>query len=478
MGSITSNLWMWIGGLTAAIFSIVGAYFALPVIVKFVKRLGWWLVGLLTIAVVVAFLFVIPRRFPAQTLPDSALPAFLHDGYWGWMLLFLLATLGSTVPLVRAARARKRSALVSTAGPTWDDLDRAWDEILVRLSQAKIDPSKQKVFLLLAPSEEDAASVVNSAGLQVFVEAPAGQAPVHAYATSDGLFLSVSGACGFGAGAGGAARLESLANRLLSLQPDCPVVRGVVVVFPMEWASRPESVNQAAAVREDLRALRRTLHVGCPVFGLFSGMENVPGATEFAARLASQVHARMLEQRVGFAVPTGEPFTGDLVQRGLIWMSGWFHSWILNLLAGDPLNDAGNSQLVTLDHDFRRYRKRLRAILESAFSTHRETEPVPFRGCYFVATGDERLARAFSAGLLRGHSARVIAEHVESVWDDQAVNDDRRYRNYAILVGVIGFALAAAAWLSIATRTPFGYVGLILMIVGWVAGIAWMLKRR
>ena len=41
----------------------------------------------------------------------------------------------------------------------------------------------------------------------------------------------------------------------------------------------------------------------------------------------------MLDQRVGFAVPASQEFSGDLVQRGLAWMSGWFHSWILNLMA-------------------------------------------------------------------------------------------------------------------------------------------------
>ena len=197
-------------------------------------------------------------------------------------------------------------------------------------------------------------------------------------------------------------------------------------------------MKAAAAVRDDLQAVRRVLKVRCPVFALFPGMESVPGFPEFVARLAAQVSPQMLDQRVGFAVPGSEPFSGDLVQRGLVWMSGWFQSWILNLLAGGPLDDRANGRLVTLDYEIRRYRKRLRALLESAFSTHRESEAVLFRGCYFTATGAGRHDRAFSAGLFRGPRSRVVADHVVTAWADEAGREDARYLRLALAVGTRG----------------------------------------
>lgn len=462
---------MWIAGLVAAVLSIVGGYFALPKVKQLLKGLGWWLVLVAAVALAVVFLFVLPRRYPTGGFPDSTLPPFFREGYWAWMLAFVLGSAGSILLLVRFLRARKAAAAGEAAvgAEPWPELDDAWDEIIVRLEQANIDPADQRVTLLIAPDEEQAAALVRSAGLQVFVEAPAHAAPIHAHATSDGVLLSCSGASDLGASAGRAGqRMEALCRKLLTLQPDCPVVRGVVVLFPIGWASQPESIPRAAALREDLLAIRRVLKVRCPVFALFPQMEIVPGFNEFIGRLATQVAPHMVDQRVGFAVPITEDFSGELVQGGLVWMSGWFHSWALNLLAGDPLNDRGNGQLITLDGEIRRYRKRLRSLLESAFSTHRESEPVLFRGAYFAATGDARQERAFTAGLLRGPRSRILADHVATSWSAEAEWEDRRYWRFALAVAVVGGLLSLAAWLSIASRTPLGWVGLIAVAVAWL----------
>jgi type VI secretion system protein ImpL len=475
MGTLSAHFWQWIAALGAAVLSLVGGYFAFPAVRRGLRKLGWWLVPVAIAGLAVVFLTIMPRRYPAADLPDSALPPFLHDGYWAWMFVFVATALGSAATLVRTARSRRGAAVAADeAGAAWPELDAAWDEILVRLAQARIDPSAQRVYLILAPDEERAAEVVRSSGLQVFVEAPAAPAPVHAYATSDGLLLTCAGASGLGGAPG---RMGALCRKLIDLQPDCPVVRGVVVVFPMPWSSDPGSVAQAAAVREDLLAVRRAVKIACPVFAVFSGMETTPGLTEFAARLASQVNARMLDQRVGFAVPETEAFSGDLVQRGLTWLAGWLHSWTLNLLAGDPLNYPGNGRLVTLDFEFRRYRKRLRAILESAFSTHRDSEPVVFRGCYFLATGDERDARAFAAGLFRGPTSRVVADHIVTTWGKEAEAEDRRYRRLALAVGVLGGALILATWAYIISLTAIGWLGLGTLAVTWGFALARLMRR-
>ena len=104
-------------------------------------------------------------------------------------------------------------------------------------------------------------------------------------------------------------------------------------------------------------------------------------------------------------MPPSHAFSGDLAQRGLAWMSRWFQGWTLSLMVEDLNNTAGNAQLFTLGGEFRRYRKRLRAILEAAFSTMHVTDPVLFRGCYFIATGAEPAEQSFSAGLFRGPAA-------------------------------------------------------------------------
>ena len=428
MHSLNSQVWIWVAGLVAAVVSLVGGLFVLPKLVKAAKGLGGRTALALGVVACCVLAAVLGHRYPPSAFPESALPPFFRESYWAWMLAFVLGLLVSVYDLHLTRAAGRDAAGGDGAGAeTWPELDAAWEEILVRLRQAKIDPSAQRFYLLIAPDEAGPAALVRSAGLQVYVEAPEGPAPVHAYATSDSVFLSCSGASDFGAPGGRpGARIEALCRTLLALQPDRPAVRGVAVLFPIEWASQPETVKSAAAVREDLQAVRRVLKVRCPVFALFPQMEAVPGFPEFTARLAAQVDPQMLDQRVGFAVPGSEPFSGDLVQRGFVWMSGWFHSWILNLLAGGPLDDRANGRLVTLDHEIRRYRKRLRALLEAAFSTHRESEAVLFRGCYFAATGAGRHDRAFSAGLFRGPRSRVVADHVATAWGDEAEAEDRR----------------------------------------------------
>jgi type VI secretion system protein ImpL len=476
MGSLSGQAWQWVASLVGAVIALVGAYFVLPKLIKTLKGLGGRIVLALMIVICLVVVISLSRRYPSSSLPDSSLPSLFRDSYWVWMFLFVVGAIVSTFTLVQASATRRDGA--GTRETAWPDLDAAWEEILVRLRQAKIEPANQRFYLVIAPDEERAAEPVRAAGAPIYVEAPEGPAPVHAFATSDAVFLSCAGASNLTSGAESpGSRMEPLCRKLLALQPDCPVVRGVVVVFPIAWASQAESVKAAAGVRDDLQAIRRVLKTRCPVVAVFSGMEWAPGFSDFVARLVAQVSPQMVDQRAGFAVPRSEPFSGDLLQRGMVWMSGWFRSWILNLLAGGSLDDRANGRLLTLDYEFRRYRKRLRALLEAAFSTHRESEAVLFRGCYFMATGAGRHERAFCAGLFRGARSRVVADHVATTWASEAEREDARYLRMALAVGSVGGLIALITWLYIASRTPLGWLGLIALVVIWFI-VAIRLTRR
>ncbi len=469
MSSMTGPVGQWALGILAALATMVVAYFALPRMLKFARGLGWWLLAVAVLGLAVAFLVVLPRKFPSTSFPDSALPLAFRGGYWTWLLLFLLVAAGSALAYGQTLLRRRREGGPAQAEAPWPELDAAWQEVLVRLEHAGIDPADQRFYLLIAPEAPNAQALAHSAGLQVFVEAPEGPAPLRAFATSEGVLLDCAGASALGGTQPG--RIDALARKLAALRPDCPGLGGVIVLLPIEWASRPESVINAAAIRDDLAALRRTLQLNPPVFALVSGMESVPGFLEFVGRLAAQVAPQMVDQRVGFAIPATESFSGDLIQRGFTWMSGWFDSWTLNLLAGDPLDDAGNGRLVLLDQEIRRYRKRLRALLESAFSTHRGAESILFRGCYFVATGPNREDRAFTAGLLRGPRSRIIADHLATDWSEEADRQDRHYRRLALAVAILGGAGCLGAWMAIISRTPLAWAGLGAIGIAWAAAL-------
>ncbi|HEX8203413.1 MAG TPA: type VI secretion protein IcmF/TssM N-terminal domain-containing protein, partial [Isosphaeraceae bacterium] len=437
-------------GIFAAVtlaIAAVGAFF--------LGRWSWrWLVAILLILLLCAFLWM-AVRVPAQSFLRTDLPGLFFDHFWAWIFLLAVGSLWSFFTVAGLLRGPSLSSAATVAEPDaepsagadlapapapagFPDLDAAWDSLRIRMSQARIDLGRQPVTLLIAPHEDWSAALIQAANLQLFAQAPETAAPIHAYASAEGVLLSCSGASALGGKeAGGSARLEHLCRRLLALQPDCPVVRAVAVVFPMSWALRPDAARWAAAVRDDLRAIQRVLKVRCPAFALFGEMEAVPGFPEFIGRM----ERAMRESRVGFATPRSQEFSGDLVTRGLTWLSGWFHTWILNRMAGDLFNHPGNDRLFSLDYAVRRDRIRLRKVVEEAFSTHRDSEPTQFRGCYFMATGRDPAQQAFVAGLFRGTRARIIAEHPATLWTQDAVADDRRYRRLALAVGLTGGTL-------------------------------------
>jgi type VI protein secretion system component VasK len=464
------GIWEWLAATIAVAVTATGAFF--------LARWSWraFLIGCVVLLSVV-FLFVLPWRFPASRFLAPDLPPLFLDHFWTWVLVFVLGILGSIVFLVgalRAARPAARAEQAPSAAGRFPDIEAAWDEILVQFDQARINLASQHVILILGPTEESVAALVESASLQRFAHAPdLPTAPIHAWATADGVLLGASGASAFGTqDVEGIARLETVCRLIREVRPDCPVLRGVVLLFPLNWAGQAESVGWATALRDDLRTVQRTLKVRCPVCVVFSEMESAPGFHEFLGRMDSA----LINSRAGFAVPLSEAFSGDLINRGLIWMSGWFHRWILSMMADGLMEQAGNNRLVALDMEFRRYRKRFRSLLESALATPRDSEPILFRGTYFVASGAGQGDRGFAPGLLRGSRGRVFAEHVTTEWTAEAEADDRYYRRLAMGVGLGGAALTLMAWVYIivVTQNSWWWLGLGVVVVAWIVALVRM----
>jgi type VI secretion system protein ImpL len=432
-------------------------------------RLPWrWFARVALAAIAVAVVVWLPRRYPPRDILSPALPELFLRPFWAWVYGLSLGALFSAVALVRrvrAARAAPEDAPSESAARD-PEVDAALKEIRFRLAQAQIDLGRQHVYVLLAPHEDWSEALVRSAGLQVFARAPEGPAPVHAYATAEGVLLSVTGASAFGTqDAQGSARLEDLCRQLLARDPERPTVRGIAVLFPISWAARPESVKWAAAVRDDVRAVQRAMKVRCPVFALHVEMETVPGFLEFIDRMPRDFRS----SRVGFSVPISTPFSGDLINRGLTWTAGWFQGWILNRMSENPLEQAANNELASLANEVRRFRKRLRAVMEAAFSTPLGAEPLAFHGCYFAATGPGPGEQAFAAGLLVGARSRVIAAHLATEWTAEARDEDRRYKRVAIGVGTGGVLLTLISWLYIinVTQNPLGWIGVVVLGLAW-----------
>jgi type VI secretion system protein ImpL len=426
------------------------------------SRWAWTLlIVLLAIGLVVLFEFWLPRVYPEV---EPGLPIF-GPQIWHWMLALTIGAIVAAVQVVRQIRRWRRATVAAAPTGRFPDIDAAWEAIGLKLSGARIDLTAQKVYLLLAPDEEWAAAQVRAAGLEPFAYGPDAPSPIHAYALAEGLLLSCAGASALGTGdAEGADRLEDVCEKLRAASPDAPILGGAVLLLPAEWASNPDAARQALAARDDLQLLRRALKVRAPVFAIFPQMESVPGLREFVARLPEA----MRQGRCGFAVPSTQTFSGDLVQRGLAWLSGWFETWILSQMADDPLDQPGNGRLFCLGHEVRRRRPRWRAVVEAACAVHGDDEPTPFRGLYCTATGTGPDEQAFSAGLFRGARSRVLAEHVTVEWSEEALAEDRVYRRAALAIGLVGGLLTLIAWFSIVNLNSWWWIGFTLVIVAWL----------
>ena len=460
------SVWYWLAAAFGTGVSAAGAY----VLARWSPRCFMAAITTLSAAI---YLLVVPSRYPPQSLLNPDIPAVFLNHFWHWVLVFVLGIVLSLVVLVRVVlSARTASVDEATAklAERFPELADAWREIEVRLGQARIDPGARRAVVILAPNEDWAAALVAAAGAPLFARAPDTAAPVHAFATAEAILITAAGASGFGTQEpDGTARMEALGRLIREWNSECPPLQSVVVVFPIRWAGQPDSVKWAAKVRDDMQALHFAVQVRCPVFAVFTEMETAPGFAEFLSRMPDLYK----QGRCGFGVPASQTFGGDLIQGGLDWMTRWFHGWALNLMAEDLLNHAGNQRLFGLDQEFRRYRKRLRALIEVAFSTHPEAEPVLFRGCYFTATGAATEERAFASALLGGPLGRVHNEHSATCWTAQAVEDDRVYRRVALAVGSVGALLSLLGWVSIVvlTHNLWWSVGLLALFSGWIVAL-------
>jgi type VI secretion system protein ImpL len=466
-----NNILIRIAWATALIGAVAGMIVGFWYLIRRVPRLAGWIVLALIAG---ALIWLIEMRLPSRYEVDPDLPVFRHLS-WTWALGFALVSLAALAGLVRSLwSGPARESEDVGAEPRFPDLDAAWESIRLRLGQAGIALPDQRVFLVLAPDESVAEAVVRAAGLTLFAQAPEVPAPIHAYSTAESLLLSCSGASNLGRqDAEATPRLESLCRTLLRLDPERPVVRGVVVLLPAEWAAKAEASGWAAAVREDLRVVRTILKVRLPVFALIPQAETLAGLEEFIARIPDAMRL----SRCGFALPSTVTFSGDLMQRGLSWLAGWFDTWGLNLMSGDLADGAGNGRLYSLSCEIRARRKRWRDILEAAFSTHRESEPVLLRGCYLSATGDRPQLQAFAAGLLRGARSRILADHVLADWSEDARRDDRVYRRAALAVALVGGLLTLLAWSWIVRQHPLWWIGFVAVIVAWMIALAVLIRR-
>lgn len=427
-----------------------------------------WVLALVAIAwVVLVALF----DFGGLDLDPGLPPEFLH---WlrPWATALGLAVLGLGYHLGATFWGARGKADVPEADSPAADLDAALAEIDVRLSQARYDAGAQPVFLILSRDEALAADFVRASGMSLFAVGPAAaDAPVHAYASADGLFVSCAGASSWGRPEDGAGRLERLVAWVAGLNPEEPPLRGIAVLTPMEEATSPQALKEIGGLRNDLQAIQAGLKVRCPAIAVLCLRDGRSGFGEFAARM----QASLRNNRCGFSTPASRPFDQAAADRGLRWFARWLQSWSLSLLAEDYPAREGNARLVELNAAMRRDLPALRTFVETAFSTHARAQPVMVRGCYVALCGPAPEDRAFVPGLVKGPKSKMIADAPLTTWGREAARADASYRRTSIALAVAALGLATPLWLLVIAprlRVTGPCVGGSLGWVAWAGLVA------
>lgn len=461
-GSFLSNYWQMllygIAGLATAAFALFWS--------KYLVRF------LLVIATIAIAIFAFTYKFPGdidERLPD-AFREWLHYWFFGLGLVTLYSLAHLVATLVRVS-AGPEADTASADGP-FADLQAAWQEILIQLSKARIDPAGKDLYLLIGPDESLAASVTGAAGLQFFAKAPAApEAPIHCQAVSDALFLSCAGASALGRqDSEGTARLEYICRLIASLNPERPILRGIAILLPFDWAGRPDFLRQSSAMRDDLQTIRRTFRLRCPTLTIFCLQESIPGFNDFASRLPSNLR----HQRCGFSVPLSQGTETAVIRRGMVWMTRWFHVWSLNLMVANIQDKDGNGRLLSMNSAMRANRDGLVRILESGLTVHQQDEPILYRGCYFVACGPMPENYAFAAGLLNGaRKGRLMADRDLTTWSREAEQLDRNYRRAACAIGLASIAATLPIWTLGIIPTPGGTLSKFGLAALAVLGLVW-----
>ena len=463
---------------TLIIYGITGAI-AAGIALMWSKYAVRWILGLITVGLILAVGVNWGRINKIELDPE--LPSYFLPPYFQvWMLVLSLVALYASIHIISTWIRINRGSQPEESGEErkFPDLESAWEEIQNRLSQARYETGQQKLFLIVAPDESLAADWVQTSGHQFFAVAPvADEAPIHAFATGDGLFLSCAGASAWGrTDDQGSARLENLCQKVLALNPDLPVLRGVAVLYPFAKAGSPELLQKAGALRNDLQTIRTELKVRCPTIAVLCLHESYAGFDEFAARMP----ARLRFNRSGFSVPIALDFDRPSIVHGLKWLAQWFFSWSLSLMKEDFQNKEGNNKLVSMNAQFWRDVERLRNLIEASFSTHARAEPIMVRGCYFAACGPNPESNAFVAGLIKGEASKMVADAPHTEWSRGADVVDRRYRLASLGLGLATAAIALPIWYKEVIgrlKDPrlnmewLGWVGLACLAAVWLVGL-------
>ncbi len=444
--------------------------------------LGRWFLGLslagriaVAVALFQAFLVVLAL---AVILLAGGIPIF--QAWWTPGKFTSLLVLMLVVPALVFLAAR---LWLQHDVARWPDIDNAWQEARVELDRQAIDIRTTPLFLVVGlDGRDDEQTLMNAVPGTLLVKwAPAGSAPLHAYASADAIFVSLSGigaTCallnGSGPAVGTAApaeiggddasaptadawrgsvvprhrlddateqaaaeRLRTLCAWLQTARQPVASLNGVVVVLPFGDGETAATAALGAAVSADLQTIYGTVGLRAPVTIAWRGLEGVPGCRELITTIPP--HER--QAALGTAWPAGLPVSHPQAHDLAVATCGALIDRVSDhlLLPQSLQQSAINRALIDLV-----CRLRLTAGTTMATLLQRvvaladpTTGPPPVAGSYFVAASSGTGPDCFVRGMLE----RAVAVQGELEWNRRRLVHDRNCQILGRVLGALDIAL-------------------------------------
>lgn len=236
------------------------------------------------------------------------------------------------------------------------------------------------------------------------------------------------------------ARMEHVCKLLRKArQPVCPM-NGILALLPFRVVDQaPEQVQQVA--QRDLRVLRESLMLRCPLITLVTDMDREPGFRELVRRVGAE---RAKENRFGKGYNVWNPPTDEQLEAVARHACGAFEDWTYMLFKEhDGLRKPGNTKLFGLLCKIRgSFTDSLANVLADGFGFKPDREfelgerQFMFGGCYFAATGQSEDRQAFVKSVL----LKLSQTEGELDWNPEAIAEDERYQLGANLFTLLGLA--------------------------------------
>ncbi|MCE9562680.1 MAG: hypothetical protein K8U57_11595 [Planctomycetes bacterium] len=324
------------------------------------------------------------------------------------------------------------------------DIDAAWFAAVEAAERAGVPFDRLPVFLIIGRPRGGDAALFEAARAKATEYAAAGDPPVRLFASKDAFFVAADECSLLGGLAGWAsatadaddapaddpaadtiadqfptlaaaadappdaevappvavplakdpARIALLTARFRHLcglirgtrRPLCPV-NGILVLIPEACTRSPALANQAGFfAAEDLRTAAEVLQVRCPVVGVVCDAEQIPGFSEFLARVPVARRKQRLGRKLPYVARLSVADRAGLIVESVRWQTTTLVPRLVYRVMPSVTEPAANAKLFQLAVAIHARTDAIVRLFTRVLAPEQNEAVLP-GGCFFAATG-------------------------------------------------------------------------------------------